>query len=439
MVANGSNELSERELEILRLVATGASNKEIAYKLVISPNTVKVHLRNIFSKIGAQSRTEAAMYAVRIGLVKDISPSISQQSLLESDPGQVQINFIGWVRRNRLIVAMGLLLLLSVSIILQLILSFPKTSPEVSFPTPTLEPRWKRLADMPTARAGLAAVAYENYIYAIGGENDNGVVNVTERYDPVLNQWKKLASKITPVSDIEIALVEGKLYVPGGKSTNGSPTDQFEVYDIASDHWETLPPLPTPMFGYGIAVYEDKIFVVGGWDGSTVLDTVYLYDTSRGTWSLVSHLPKPRAYMGVILVNDSLHIMGGWDGDKSTAEHQIVNINELQGPNPNWQTLNDLIDQRSFIDVLSIADFIFIVGRSPQTNNKESIPIGLQFNLSELNWGKLYDPPLENWNKMAVVTLGRNLHLLGGMSSASYLSANYAYEAVKIISIPIIR
>src|SRR5690348_7989669 len=69
-MTSDASQISEREREILRLVATGATNQQIALQLNISINTVKVHLRNIYSKIGAASRTEATMYAVRTGLVQ---------------------------------------------------------------------------------------------------------------------------------------------------------------------------------------------------------------------------------------------------------------------------------------------------------------------------------------------------------------------------------
>jgi len=61
--------LSDRELEVLRLVARGLSNREIATELVIAENTVKNHVRNILEKLQLRSRMEAAMYAVREKLV----------------------------------------------------------------------------------------------------------------------------------------------------------------------------------------------------------------------------------------------------------------------------------------------------------------------------------------------------------------------------------
>jgi DNA-binding NarL/FixJ family response regulator len=62
------SELSDRELEVLRLVANGKDNAQIAAELVISPKTVKNHISNILMKLQIQNRIQAAVYAVRSGL-----------------------------------------------------------------------------------------------------------------------------------------------------------------------------------------------------------------------------------------------------------------------------------------------------------------------------------------------------------------------------------
>ena len=65
------DELTPRETEVLEQVVTGASNKEIAETLHITENTVKIHLRNILEKLHVQNRIQAAVHAVREGLVDD--------------------------------------------------------------------------------------------------------------------------------------------------------------------------------------------------------------------------------------------------------------------------------------------------------------------------------------------------------------------------------
>jgi LuxR family maltose regulon positive regulatory protein len=61
--------LSEREVEVLRLVAAGLSNREIADKLYLSPGTIKTHVHNICGKLGANNRTQAVGRARDLGLI----------------------------------------------------------------------------------------------------------------------------------------------------------------------------------------------------------------------------------------------------------------------------------------------------------------------------------------------------------------------------------
>ena len=67
---NPFTELSERELEVLKLIAAGESNENIAAQLVISEKTVKSHVSNILSKLHVADRTQAAVYAWREGVVR---------------------------------------------------------------------------------------------------------------------------------------------------------------------------------------------------------------------------------------------------------------------------------------------------------------------------------------------------------------------------------
>ena len=77
-----SEALTPREMDVLKLVAQGSTNREIAAALFITENTVKIHLRNILEKLHLQNRTQAGAYAVRQGLLGESDGAESDHRLI---------------------------------------------------------------------------------------------------------------------------------------------------------------------------------------------------------------------------------------------------------------------------------------------------------------------------------------------------------------------
>ena len=71
----GPSGLTQREIEVLRLLARGLPNREIAARLVIAPKTVGNHVEHIYAKIGASTRAAASLFAVQHGLLQEEEPA----------------------------------------------------------------------------------------------------------------------------------------------------------------------------------------------------------------------------------------------------------------------------------------------------------------------------------------------------------------------------
>ena len=70
------NELSDREVEVLALLARGQTNQQIAQHLCLSVHTVRAHLRSVMQKIGVRNRVQAAAYAFNRGITSNVAPDV---------------------------------------------------------------------------------------------------------------------------------------------------------------------------------------------------------------------------------------------------------------------------------------------------------------------------------------------------------------------------
>lgn len=424
-----NKDLSEREIEILKLVSQGLSNKEIAQALFISVNTVKVHLRNVFAKISVVSRTEAAIYSIEQGFTPSPGPEAVPMPLQEPSPVSKWLQRFWWVS---IPVALGLIIALSILI---------SNGPLFASPIPTPDPiqgiasfeRWQELAPLPEARSGLAAAAYDNAIYAIAGKTENGACGIVDRYDPQTDVWTHLRDKPTPVMDVSAALLGEKIYVPGGELADGTISAVLEVYDPRKDTWSQSASMPKSISAYALAAYEGKLYLFGGWDGQGYLDSVYIYDPAGDTWQEGTPMPATRAYAGAAEAGGKIYVIGGFNGSDSLSINEAYTPNRDRSDDIPWTQLPPLPEGQHAFGMQGIGELIFVIGKG--TNERDTL---LQFLPQNNLWTFFYEePPTTIGRHIAVATLQGYLYILGGVDNAGLLSDdNLRYQAVYIIIVP---
>ena len=429
------SDLSERELEILNLVATGASNKEIAQQLVISTNTVKVHLKNIFNKIGAASRTEAAMYAVSTGIIEGGNSNgvqISSELAGEEIPSTVGDSF--YKTLNWPLIGLGLILVIIVisisAFFINRSLRNQPTDEQV-----ILSSDWKEMKSLPTARFGLATAVYETYIFALSGVDSQGVTGIVERYDPTTDTWVSVRDKPVPVSDVSGTVIGGKIYIPGGQLSSGAVSNVLEIYDPQQDEWSRGGNLPVPISAYGLTSFEGKLYLFGGWDGEQFLDTVYEYSPDTDQWKSISVMPTSRANPGVTVVGSKIFIIGGLNGEGVTGVNEVFVPDLANAESDPWEIHNPLPEGGYAMGTTSVADTIYLVGGINQDGGQSS---SLVFNPFTGEWRSLADPPADFGSYLGLESIGTTIFGVGGKNNEVPQDKNLAYQAMYTISIPLI-
>lgn len=438
-MAENSGPLSDRELDVMRLVVRGQTNQEIGHELDISPNTVKVHLRNIFEKLGVASRTEATLVVIREGWVQveGVTP-VDEGALTNGAPdAEAALDSVDSVvaeappmvvppRPTRSpAVWIGSVLVLALVAVLTVIgwqmTRQPQSSPAGG--AASTPDRWSTMPALPEARVAAGAVTYAGRIFVVGGRSATAPVTTVAIYDPERDEWHSGAAKPLPVSDAQVAVLGGQLVVPGGVLANGELTNRVEVYVPQEDRWTSAGALPHPLARYALAAYEGRLYVFGGWDGEQVRDEILRYDPEDSQWEQVGRLPTPRAGAAAAELNDLIYVVGGSKADGSALADVVL---FRPGPEALIEDGPSMPAVEPAPRLAVLAGNLYLLGASQR----------LRYDPGAHSWVPLEAPPVSDWEGAALVALDPYVIALGGAVDGQPSAGAWRYQAVYHVFIP---
>lgn len=456
--------MTERELEVVRLLATGISNKEIAAQLHVSPNTVRVHLRNIFTKLEAQSRTEVTMIAVRSGWV-DVPMQVATEIPpvpADSTPSSVAAapappNGISsaapapvvhpvpvapnpqpapplalWQR------IVSLVTLIAIVLSAMFLLQRPAVeadmasgdftlTDESSTPTgvtlPAEPSRWHARASIRTARTRLAVVAAKGEVYVIGGEVGRTPSGEVFIYTPHRDEWREGPPKPTPVMNTGAAVIGDTLYVPGGATTDRQATDRVEALNLTTGEWKLLPPLPRPLAGHAVVAFQDQLYVIGGRTLGGLNDTTFAFDVKTGRWTSLAPLPTPRSQLGAAALDGRIYAVGGYDGRREYATCEYFEI--ATGA---WFSCAPMTIPRGGLGLAQIGSALYAVGGGLSG----FVGFNERYDTIADKWTPFEMPAqrMGDWRYVGVASLVPGFYVIGGSTRGVPLADNYVYEVL---------
>ncbi len=464
--------ISEREIEVLRLVAEGKTNQQIARVLVISPNTVKVHLRNIFEKLGVQSRTEATMEAVRRGWVgvnvaalpgavfgpgdapaaeppaaqpPAEAPAETPAEIPAAEPAaastappvpvepiQARTPIALWQRVYMVGAALLIFLGLLAPAWWQSRSQAARLTPfsDAGRPQTAAAPRgqvarWLTRAPLPEPRSRMAVATDGTRLYVIGGETGGALTDQVTIYDPRSNGWQAAAGKPTAVANAAALWLDDRVIVPGGTLADGAATNAVEVYDPQADTWSARAPLPFPLAAYGAAALGGKLYLFGGWDGAQNRADTLIYDPASDSWGSGTALAEPRAFLAASALGGVIYVAGGFDGEReaaAVAAYDPAGEGRAAGP---WTPRAPLSQPRGGLGLVALGSRLYAIGGGWT----EALTFNEQYDTRTDAWSRIETPIVGQWRNLGAVALGNKVYAIGGWGG-SYLSNNEEYQAL---------
>jgi DNA-binding CsgD family transcriptional regulator/N-acetylneuraminic acid mutarotase len=474
-MAEPNEALTERELEVVRLVGVGITNKEIAQQLNVSANTVRVHLNNIFTKLGVHSRTELTVLAIRNGWVLQDNFTATTQNTSDAEtssghmvndntlsyddnlvtgnttltiqtetsaiadnasrvvfpkvaPNPQPLPPLALWRRFTLVIALAVgiaLFALSFPISRLTISANPdgiglSSNIDNSFLSPGETTRWFQRSALPNQRARAAAVTVGNSIYVIGGEINKIATSDLLSFDKESNTWRNLsANKPTPVGNAIASVIGDIIYVVGGTTLNDALTSRNESFDIQQQSWRTLAPLPRATAGHAMAAYADKLYVFGGKTSIGTTANSFVYNPQTDAWIAIAPMPTPRSLAAAVANDTHIFVIGGYDDGRESS------ICEAYNPIDNeWSVCAPMLLPRGGFGLVRFGANIYAIGGGWSG----FVGFNERYDIATNRWSAIETPLIGDWRSVAVAASNTEFYVIGGYSNNRRLATTYVYE-----------